>query len=388
MICTYLGRLALLSSLLLTLSCTKKTTGGGDISATANAETIKIGQFGSMTGGEATFGQSTDKGVRLAIDAKNAAGGIKGKKIQLITEDDQGKPEEAAAVVKKLISQDKVIAVLGEVASTRSLFAAPIAQENKIPMVSPSSTNPKVTQVGDYIFRVCFIDPFQGPVMAKFTYENLKFKRVAVFKDLKSDYSLGLAEFFTKKFKELGGEIVSEQTFQTGDSDFKGQLTRIRSSNPQAIYIPAYYTEVGLIARQARQLGLKVTLLGGDGWDSPKLFEIGQSAIEGSYFSNHYASESNVPATQEFIKKFKEKYSETPDGLAAAGYDAASILIDSMERAADLTPKAIRDELAKTKNFDGATGKISINAERNADKDAFIVKVEGKSLKFITLLSP
>jgi len=375
------------SVLLFSASCTKKS---GDTPAqTAAALTeIRIGQFGSMTGGEATFGQSTDKGVRLAIDAKNAAGGIKGKKIVLITEDNQGKPEEASAVVKKLITQDNVLAVLGEVASTRSLAAAPIAQKYKIPMVSPSSTNPKVTQVGDYIFRVCFIDPFQGPVMARFAHDNLKLKKVAILKDLKSDYSLGLAEFFSSKFKEMGGEIVSEQNFQTGDSDFKGQLTRIRSSNPEALFIPAYYTEVGLIARQARQLGIKAVLLGGDGWDSPKLFEIGQDAVNGAYFSNHYASESPNAATQKFIKDFKAKYNEGPDGLSAAGYDAAMILLNAMEKAPELTPEAIRNALAATKDFEGATGKITINSERNADKDAFIVKVEGKALKFVTLLGP
>lgn len=359
--------------------CTKKT---------ASTDEILVGQFGSMTGGEATFGQSTDKGIRLAVDAKNAAGGIKGKKIKLITLDNQGKPEEAAAVVKKLITQDKVVAILGEVASTRSLAAAPIAQQYKIPMVSPSSTNPKVTQVGDYIFRVCFIDPFQGSVMAKFTHDNLKLAKVAVLKDLKSDYSLGLSEFFINKFRDLGGKIVAEQTFQTGDSDFKAQLTQIRSSAPDAIFIPAYYTEVGLIARQARQLGIKAILLGGDGWDSPKLFEIGQQAIDGGYFSNHYATESTNPATLDFIKNFKAKYSETPDGLAAAGYDAAMVLISAMERAEALEPTKIRDELAKTAGFDGATGKITINKDRNADKDAFIVKVEGKALKFVTLLGP
>jgi branched-chain amino acid transport system substrate-binding protein len=380
--------LIVLSAVVLSSGCTKKEGGGDAAASAANATEIRIGQYGSMTGGEATFGQSTDKGVRLAIDAKNAAGGIKGKKLVLITEDNQGKPEEAAAVVKKLIAQDKVVALLGEVASTRSLAAAPIAQAAKIPMVSPSSTNPKVTQVGDYIFRVCFIDPFQGPVMARFTRENLKLKKVAILKDLKSDYSLGLAEFFVKKFKELGGEIVAEQNFQTGDSDFKAQLTQIRSANPDAIFIPAYYTEVGLIARQARQLGLKAVLLGGDGWDSPKLFEIGQQAVEGAYFSNHYASESPNPATQDFIKKYKEKYNESPDGLSAAGYDAAMILIAAIERAPTPTPEAIRNELAKTTGFDGATGKITINSERNADKDAFIVKVEGKALKFVTLLGP
>lgn len=368
------------------LACTKKTDSSGG--AASASDEIRIGQYGSMTGGEATFGQSTDKGVRLAIDAKNAAGGVKGKKIRLITEDNQGKPEEAAAVVKKLITQDKVIALIGEVASTRSLAAAPIAQTHKIPMISPSSTNPEVTKKGDYIFRVCFIDPFQGAVMARFTHENLKLKKVAILRDMKSDYSLGLAEFFSKKFKELGGSIVAEQSFQTGDSDFKAQLTQIRGSAPDALFIPAYYTEVGLIARQARQLGIKAVLLGGDGWDSPKLFEIGQQAIEGGYFSNHYAVESTNPATLDFIKRYKEKYNETPDGLAAAGYDAAMVLIAALEKSADLQPSSIRDALAATTNFDGATGKITINKDRNADKDAFIVKVEGKAVKFVTLLGP
>lgn len=369
----------------LSFGCTKKSDNG---SPSAADNEIRIGQFGSMTGSEASFGRSTDKGIRLAIDAQNAAGGVKGKKIVLLTEDDEGKPEEAAAVVKKLITQDKVMALLGEVASTRSLFAAPIAQEAKIPMVSPSSTNPKVTQAGDYIFRVCFIDPFQGSVMARFAHDNLKLKKVAILKDLKSDYSLGLADAFTEKFKKLGGEIIAEQTFQSGDSDFSGQLTRIKASNPDAIFIPAYYTDVGLIARQVRKLGIKATLLGGDGWDSPVLFQIGGDSVNGSYFSNHYATESTNKATQEFIKKYKDKYGETPDGMAASGYDAARILMEAIARAPQVTPSGIRDALATTKDFDGATGKISINKDRNADKDAFILKVENKALKFVTLIGP
>lgn len=377
--------LTLFLGLALSAGCTKKS----ETTAHTDSAEIRIGQFGSLTGGEATFGQSTDKGVRLAIDAKNAAGGIKGKKIVLITEDNQGKPDEASAVVKKLITQDKVVALIGEVASTRSLAAAPIAQQFKIPMVSPSSTNPKVTQVGDYIFRVCFIDPFQGPVMARFAKENLKVSRVAVLKDLKSDYSLGLAEFFVQKLKEMGGEILAEESFQTGDSDFKAQLTQIRSKNPEAIFIPAYYTEVGLIARQARQLGIKAILLGGDGWDSPKLSEIGQDSVDGSYYSTHYSTESPNAATQAFIKGYKEKYNnETPDGLAASGYDAAQILIKAIEAAPEITPEAIRAQLASIKDFDGATGKITINGERNADKAAFIIKMQGKALKFVTMLGP
>ncbi len=384
------SQLWLVLMVILAIGCTKKEGAESSAANPATSGEIRIGQFGSMTGGEATFGQSTDKGIRLAIDARNAAGGIKGKKVVLFTEDNEGKPEEAAAVVKKLISQNKVVAILGEVASTRSLAAAPIAQAAKIPMVSPSSTNPKVTQVGDFIFRVCFIDPFQGPVMAKFTHDNLKLKRVAILKDLKSDYSLGLSEFFTKKFKELGGEIVAEQTFQTGDSDFKAQLTQIRTKNPEAIFIPAYYTEVGLIARQARQLGLKAVLLGGDGWDSPKLFEIGQKAIDGAYFSNHYASESPNPATQDFIKRYKATYNnEVPDGLAAMGYDAALVLVDSLKRTASLKGSDIRDAIAATKNFRGVTGVITIDEQRNASKPAVMLKVANKGeFEFVKRIDP
>lgn len=371
------------SCLFATLGCTKKSD-----APNSDAKEIIVGEYGSMTGGEATFGQSTHKGLVLAFDEKNAAGGVKGKQLKLITEDNQGKQDETAAVVKKLITRDKIIALLGEVASNRSLIAGPIAQQAKIPMISPSSTNPDVTKVGDYVFRVCFIDPFQGPVMARFAKDNLKITKVAILKDMKSDYSLGLAEFFKKQFTATGGEIVAEATFQNGDTDFKGQLTQIRGTQPQAIFVPAYYTEVGLIARQARQLGIKAVLLGGDGWDSPKLFEIGKEAIEGAYFSNHYSTESPVPATQEFIKKYKAKFNETPDGLSAAGYDAARVLIDAMERAPELTPEAIKNAITQTKGFPGATGSITINSDRNADKEAFIVQVKGGGLKFITTIKP
>lgn len=370
--------------LLAVAGCTKKT----DSSASSPSDEIVVGEYGSMTGSEATFGQMTDKGIRLAIDEKNSAGGVKGKHIKLLVEDNQGKQDETAAVTRKLITRDHVIALLGEVASNRSLIAGPIAQQAQVPMISPSSTNPEVTKGRDYVFRVCFIDPFQGPVMARFTKENLKITKVAILKDQKSDYSLGLAEYFSKKFKELGGQIVAEETFQNGDTDFKAQLTQIRGTQPEAIFVPAYYTEVGLIARQARQLGIKAVLLGGDGWDSPKLFEIGQAAIDGAYFSNHYSTESPVPATQEFIRKYKAKYNETPDGLAAAGYDAAGVLIDAMERAKELTSKAIRDAIATTKGFPGATGTITLNADRNADKEAFILEVKNGNYKYVATIKP
>jgi branched-chain amino acid transport system substrate-binding protein len=376
----------------LIVGCTKKNNAEDSTSAKASAASaneILVGEYGSLTGSEATFGVGTDNGVKMAFEEINKAGGIKGKQLKLITLDDQGKSEEAASVVTRLITQNNVIAVIGEVASSRSLAAAPIAQQNKIPMISPSSTNPKVTEVGDYIFRVCFIDPFQGTVMAKFSAENLKAKRVAVLRDVKSDYSVGLADFYIKKFKELGGEIVSDQSYQSGEMDFKAQLTQIKSSKPDAIFVPGYYTEVGLIARQARQLGLTVPLLGGDGWDSSKLYEIGGTAINGSYFSNHYTTESTDPVVVDFIKRYKEHYNgETPDGLAALGYDSGKILIEAMQKAPAITPQAIRDQLAKIKDFAGVTGKISMDEHRNASKPAVVVKVDGTTNRFVTTIMP
>lgn len=369
--------LSLIIGLGLLSGCTKKTS-----------NEILIGHFASMTGSEATFGQSTDEGILLAIDEINAAGGIKGKKLKLKTLDDQGKAEEAASVVTRLIEQDKIVALLGEVASSRSLAAAPIAQAKKIPMITPSSTNPKVTEVGDFIFRTCFIDPFQGTVMAKFSTENLKAKKVAILRDVKSDYSVGLADFFTQKLKELGGEIVADLSYQSGDVDFKAQLTQIKSKKPEAIFIPGYYTEVGLIARQARDLGITAPLMGGDGWDSPKLSEIGGKSVNGGYFSNHYSNESTDPIAVDFMSKFKAKFNKMPDGLSAAGYDAMKVLAVAMTQAADLSPSAIRDAIAAIKDHKGVTGNITINEKRNATKSAVVVKVDGNVNKYVSTVSP
>lgn len=368
--------LALVLVLPLLSGCTKKEN------------EIVIGEYDSLTGSDATFGLSTNKGVRMAMDEINATGGIKGKKVSIITLDDQGKNEEAAAATTRLITQNQVVAIIGGVASGRSKAAAPIAQSHKVPFVSPASTNPDVTKIGDYVFRVCFIDPFQGLVMAKFATENLKLKKAAILRDVKNDYSVGLADVFAAEFQKRGGEIVADLSYQAGDIDFKAQLTQIRSKNPDAIYIPGYYTEVGLIAQQTRQLGIKVPLMGGDGWDSDKLSEIGKEAVNGNYYSNHYTTESSDPAVTEFIKKFKAKYNETPDSMAALGYDATKILLAALERAPDLSGKAIRDELAKTKDFPGVTGKITLNENRDAVKSAVIIQVDGNKRKFITTITP
>jgi branched-chain amino acid transport system substrate-binding protein len=326
----------------------------------------------------------------MAFDEINNAGGVLGKKIKLLVEDDQSKPEEAGTVVTKLINQNHVAAILGQVASSHSLAAAPICQANHIPMVSPSSTNPRVTQTGDYIFRVCFIDPFQGAVMAKFAANTLKAKRVAILVDVRSDYSVGLQTFFRDQFKLLGGQIVSEQSYSQGDSDFRAQLTRIKAINPDAIYVPGYYTEVGTIARQARELGIasSVPLLGGDGWDSPKLWEIGGTALNGCYLSNHYSVDDPSPLVQKFVGDYKARFKEVPDALAALGYDAAKIMADAMTRAGSSEGPKVRDALAATKDFPGVTGKITINADRNAIKPAVVLKVENGKFVYVETVTP
>jgi branched-chain amino acid transport system substrate-binding protein len=349
---------------------------------------IPIGEYGSLTGTTATFGISTDNAIKMAFEEVNAAGGVTGKKLRLFVEDDQSKPEEAATAATKLVNQNHVVALLGEVSSSRSLAAAPIAQAAEIPMVSPSSTNPRVTQVGNFIFRVCFTDPFQGAVMAKFANDTLKVKRVAILVDVRNDYSVGLQTFFRQNFKQMGGEVVAEQSYSEGDSDFHAQLTQIKAVNPEAIYVPGYYTEVGTIARQARELGITVPLLGGDGWDSPKLWEIGGEALNGCYFSNHYSTDDPSPVVQKFVTEYKKKYGALPDALAALGYDAAKILVDAISRAGSTDGARVRDALAATKDFQGVTGTITINKDRNAVKPAVILKVENGKFTLVETIQP
>src|SRR3989475_3436428 len=364
----------LVCMLALAVDCKKEPEGGGNVGA-ADTGVIKIGEVGSMTGTEATFGTSSDRGIQLAVKEVNGAGGIKGRQIQVIALDDEGKPEEAATAATRLIASEHVLALLGEVASTRSLFMAPKAQAAKVPMVSPSSTNEKVTAVGDYIFRACFIDPFQGYVMAKFATETLKLKKAAILRDVRNDYSVGLAKVFNDNFTKMGGQIVDNESYSSGDVDFKAQLTNIKGAGPQALYVPGYYTDVGLIARQGGEVGLTVPLLGGDGGDSEKLYEIGGVALEGSYFSNPYSVDDPSPRIQEFAGKFKKEYGgQVPDSLAAQAYDAAGMLFDAMKRAKDLSGPSIRDALAQTKDYKGVTGDITMEDKRNATKPAGVPK--------------
>ncbi|MBI2894232.1 MAG: ABC transporter substrate-binding protein [Deltaproteobacteria bacterium] len=349
---------------------------------------ILVGEYGSMTGSTATFGVETHNGIQIAVDETNEAGGVKGRKLRLISLDDQGKSDEAVTTVTRLIDLDHVVAVLGEVASSRSKVGARVCQRKRVPMVTPSSTNPEVTKVGDYIFRVCFIDPFQGLVMAKFARTNLGLTKVAILRDVRNDYSVGLADAFKEAFGRLGGTVVSDLSYNEGDTDFSAQLTTIKTAGPQAIFVPGYYTEVGNIAVQSKRLGLDVPLLGGDGWDSPQLVEIGGEALNGSYFSNHYSAERATPTAQRFIDEYRRRYHETPSGLAALGYDAAKILFDAMGRATTIDGPTIRDALASTRGFDGVTGNITIDAGRNAVKPAVVLKIEGGKYEYVATIEP
>jgi branched-chain amino acid transport system substrate-binding protein len=387
--------LGLVVLLALSLSASCKKPGGSGAgpksssgSGTAEAKEIVLGHFASMTGNTAHFGQDTDRAVRLAVDEANAAGGVLQKKVRVVTLDDRGDSAEAANAVSRLIDVEKVHAILGEVASSLSLAGGRVAQRRKVVMVSPSSTNPKVTEVGDYIFRVCFLDPFQGKVMAMFAKNTLKMDQVAILKDVKNDYSIGLADAFKAAFAALGGTISAEQSYSAGDTDFSAQVTAIKATKAQALYVPGYYAEVGAIARTKDRLGLKIPLLGGDGWDAPDLFTIGGSALEGSYFSNHFAPDAATPKAQKFVADFKKKYGIEPTGLGALGYDAAAVLLAAIDRAKSLDGKAIRDSLAQTKDFEGVTGKITMDKNRDAHKSAVVIKIEGGKGKYESTVEP
>lgn len=348
---------------------------------------IVIGGVGPVSGEAATFGQSTKEGCELAVEEWNAAGGLLGKKIKLIYQDDKGDPTEAATVWTKLITQDKVVAIVGTVMSKCSLAGAPISQQYKVPMISPTSTNPKVTEVGDYIFRACFIDPFQGTVGAKFAYENLKARKAACIFDVGNDYTKGLAEFFRDKFTQLGGTIVAFEAHPTGTTDFKAQLTKILAAKPDVIYISDYYNDVALIAKQARELGYNGPLVGGDGWDSPDLVKIGGTAVENGYFTNHFSKDDPRPIVQEFVKKYQAKFNKVPDALAALAYDAMVIMLDAIKRAGSTDPEKIKKALTET-NINVVSGLITFDKNRNPVKSAVIIAIKNGQQVYQATVNP
>lgn len=342
-----------------------------------NAETFKIGVFLDLTGATSSFGISTLTAAQMATDEINASGGVNGRKLELIVEDTQGLPGLSPPAAKKLIEEKKIHILLGEIASSNSLAAAPIAQKAKIPMLSPASTNIKVTEVGDYIFRACFVDPLQGSAMARFAFENLKAKRAAVLFDYNSDYSKGLLETFSKTFIELGGKIVSKQSYTQIDEDFSPELRALKKTKPDVIYIPGYYNQVGTIIPQVRRLKMVMPILGGDGWDSPLFFDLAKKALDNSYITNHFASDSPDEKVKKFVVDYKKRYNLAPDSLSALGYDSVYLLADTFRRANSTEGAKLRDALAQTKNFQGVTGKIEFDASRNPlGKNVVILKTQ------------
>jgi branched-chain amino acid transport system substrate-binding protein len=358
------------------------------LSGPLSAQTLKIGEVDPLTGGISQFGIGCHQGISLAFEELNAEGGILGKKIELITEDDQSKPGQSATVVRKLITQDKVVAILGDATSSATLESAPIAQSDKVPMITPSATNPRITQVGDFIFRVCFLDEFQGRVIARFARNSLHAQNVAILTDTKQDYSVDLTKFFKDEFEKSGGAIVVEQSYATGDTDFRAQLTAIRAAKPDVIFVPGYYQEVGLIARQGRQIGLKMPFIGCDGWANQALLDVGGKALDGCFFTNHFSPEDQEPTVRKFVDSYRKKYGSIPDTFAALGYDAARLLAQAIRTAGTEEPIAIRDTLAKTADFQGVTGRISFDANRNASKPGLVVTIKGGHFEIAEKIEP
>ena len=351
-------------------------------------DTIKLGEFASMTGKEAVFGQNVNKGTRLAIEESNAAGGVLGRTLELITEDDQSKPGESATVVKKLISRDKVVVILGEITSGRTLEAAPIAQAAKIPLISPGATNVEVTAKGNYIFRVCFIDDFQGTVMAKFARETLKLKRVAILSSVSSAQSVGLAKYFRERFTSASTVIAAEQKYSEGEKDFRAQLTAIKAAGADGIFVPGYYAEAALICKQARDLGLTLPLLGVDGWESPDLLAIAGAAAEGCYLSTHFSPESKAPVVVAFNERYQKRWGISANALSVLGYDATMLAIDAIRRAGSTDGAKIRDALAATQDYPAVTGAITFDANRNPTKNAVVLTVKNGTFTFVQDVSP
>jgi branched-chain amino acid transport system substrate-binding protein len=351
--------------------------------------TIKIGFFGDLSGPTFNFGESAKNGILMAADEINQAGGIDGRRIDVVIEDDGGSPEKAALLTGKLIDHDKVVAIIGGGTSSNSRAAAPKAQAAKIPLISPSSTDPAVTQAGDYIFRACFVDAFQGEVMSHFAVNTLKAKKAAILFDFNSPYGRGLTDYFELSFSKLGGQIVSKLSYTQGDVDFKGQLSTFQAAAPDVIYIPGYYGDVALIAKQARMIGLTQPLLGADGWDAPELWQLAGDALNGSYITTHYSVDDPSPAIQRFVQEYKQRYGNLlPDAHAALAYDAMRVLADAIARSRSTDPTLLRDALAATKGFAGVTGVISMDSERNAVKPAVVLKLQDAKYIYQETIQP
>ena len=366
-----LSALVLAGAAVFSSAACERRSGGGSSSTTGD---ILVGFYGSLTGDGASFGQSSKEGAELAVEELNNAGGLLGgRRIRMLIEDDQSRPEEASSAVTKLITQDRVVAVIGEVASRRTLAAAPVAQRYGVPLITPASTNEKVTAVGDYIFRVCFIDPFQGEVLAKFAYNDLKARRAAILTDIGEDYSVGLTASITEHFKGAGGTVLAPVSYSGSDADFRAVLTQIRSQKPDAIFATGYYQAAAIIVRQARELGMNMPILGGDGWVGDSL-KNGREALKNTFISNHYSGDNPDPVVQNFVKAYRAKFNKEPDSIAALGYDSIKVLADAIGRAGNTEGAAVRGALA-TADVPGVTGRLKMNAKRDVDKPAVVQEV-------------
>lgn len=351
----------------------------------AKNDEIVVGSFLSLSGSDTAFGVDTQKGMELAIAEVNAAGGVKGKKLKVLYEDDKSTPLEASNKVQQLIDRDKAVAIIGEVASSRTMAGGLIANTKKVPLITPSSTAVEVTKNKEYVFRVCFTDDQQGDVAARFVHGTLKKPNVALLYVAQDNYSSGLAQSFKQSLQKLGGKIVAEKGYQSKETNFTTYLEAIKASNPDVIFAPVYYNDMVQIARQAKAVGIPGTsFVGGDGWDANELIEGAGAELEGAYFTNHYAPDVPWPNSQAFLKAFRAKYNVEPTSMAAQGYDSAKLLADAMGRATEITPEAIKNAIAATKDFQGATGSLTIDKERNATKPIVVVQIKDKKFRYST----
>lgn len=350
---------------------------------------LKVGVVLALSGPQSTFGEESANGLELAVADLKAHDPALAAKISVVKEDEKSNPIDAATAAKKVLKVDKVDIIFGTVASSNTLSMTSAVIEAGKPLVTHASTNPAVTQKGDLIFRTCFIDPFQGAVLANFAMNSLHAKKAAILLDHKSDYSKGLAQFFEESFKAGGGQIVGNESYEAGKKDFKTQLTKLRAAHPDVLLVPGYYQEVGLIMKQAHQMGFKVAMLGGDGWDSPTLYELaGADAVKDHYFSTHFAPDDQNPRVQAFVKDYTAKYKKAPGAMAALAYDGYLIIADAFKRAGSNDPQALKKALASTKDFVGVSGNTTINAQRDAEKDAVVLKTLSDHAVFAARVSP
>jgi branched-chain amino acid transport system substrate-binding protein len=337
---------------------------------------IKIGVFLSLTGATAAYGISASNAIKLATDEVNRNGGIDGQMIEFVVEDDHSNTQEVSGIVNKLINQDKVDALIAEPVSTRAMIAAPIAQRNRVVMISSASVKPELTRQGDYIFRACFISSREAEAIAKFAVRKLKAKKAAMILDYGNDYAMVLGKFFIDSFAKLGGQVVSQQGYSAGDTEIKAQLSSILALKPDIIFAPGFYTTAPMVTRAVKQSGFKGILIGSDGWDSPRLLEAGSEPFEGVYFANHFWAGSDNARVKKFVANYRAKYGHDPDAGAATAYDAAHMLFDAFKRAKSKERSAVRDALAQTKDFAGVTGMITLDPNRDAQVPVYMLRIE------------